>query len=366
MLKGLHKVRRRLASGGHSLHFYAWRGGPKIEAPHGTPAFVAEFQRLTADRNKRHPDGTLQSLIAAYRRSPAYTDLAPETRKGYIRRIIKIETAFGDMPLAALADPRVRAVFLDWRDAMAASGPREADYCFAVLARILSWAYDRRTISANPCERPGRLSSGSRAAMIWTDDQIAALLAVASPQVALMVQLAIHTGQRQGDLRGLAWTAYDGQSIRLRQSKIGRFLTIPATAELRKVLDQTKRRAVQICTTSRGTPWTADGFKSSFATAKEAAGIAGLTFHDFRGTTVLRLAAAGCTVPEIASITGHALKDAETILDRHYLSRDRSLGESAIAKLEKHMRGTDAVNEGVNGPGDQKAPSAEIAAISKR
>jgi hypothetical protein len=65
------------------------------------------------------------------------------------------------------------------------------------------------------------------------------------------------------------------------------------------------------------------------------------------------LAAAGCTVPEIAAITGHALKDAETILDRHYLSRDRSLGESAIAKLEKHRSGTQTVNGPVNGSGAQ-------------
>lgn len=183
-----------------------------------------------------------------------------------------------------------------------------------------------------------------------------------------MVQLAINTGQRQGDLRTLPWSAYDGQFIRLRQSKTGRHLIIPVTAELRAVLDtakQAKRRAVQICTTSRGTPWTADGFKTSFGKARDAAQIEGLTFHDFRGTTVLRLAAAGCTVPEIASITGHALKDAETILDRHYLSRDRRIGESAISKLEKHRTGTKAVNGAVNGPDAQETPAPVIAMLSK-
>ncbi|MFN7224436.1 MAG: tyrosine-type recombinase/integrase [Paracoccaceae bacterium] len=348
MLKGLHKVRRKLASGAEGLHFYAWRGGPRMVSAFGTPDFVAEFQRLTAGRDRpTHHDGTLQSLINAYQRAPAFTDLMPGTQADYARRIRKIETAFGDMPLAAIADPRVRGEFLQWRDDLAAKGPREADYCFAVLARVLSWAHDRRTIPTNPCERPGRLSSGSRADAVWTDAQIEALLAVASPQVALMVHLAVNTGQRQGDLRTLPWSAYDGQSIRLRQSKTGRNLTIPVTADLARILDatkQAKRRAVQICTTSRGTPWTADGFKTSFGKTRDAAQIEGLTFHDFRGTTVLRLAAAGCTVPEIAAITGHALKDAETILDRHYLSRDRSLGESAISKLEKHRTGTKDAN----------------------
>ena len=46
------------------------------------------------------------------------------------------------------------------------------------------------------------------------------------------------------------------------------------------------------------------------------------------------------TVPEIATITGHALKSVEAMLDRHYLGRDIGLAESAISKLEKHRPGT--------------------------
>ncbi|SEM02487.1 hypothetical protein SAMN04515666_106506 [Bosea lupini] len=45
------------------------------------------------------------------------------------------------------------------------------------------------------------------------------------------------------------------------------------------------------------------------------------------------LAEAGCTVPEIASITGHSLKTVNTILEK-YLSRTRALAEAAMAKFE--------------------------------
>jgi integrase len=58
-----------------------------------------------------------------------------------------------------------------------------------------------------------------------------------------------------------------------------------------------------------------------------------LHFHDLRGTAVIRLAIAGCTVPEIASITGHSLKDVEQILDAHYLGGRDELAESAVLKL---------------------------------
>lgn len=44
---------------------------------------------------------------------------------------------------------------------------------------------------------------------------------------------------------------------------------------------------------------------------------------------------AGCTVPEITTMTGHSLRDVGSILDSHYLSRDSALEESVIRKLER-------------------------------
>jgi len=67
----------------------------------------------------------------------------------------------------------------------------------------------------------------------------------------------------------------------------------------------------------------------------------GLTFHDLRGTAVTRLAIAGCTVPEIATITGHLLADVNAILDAHYLNRDPELGASGIRKLERRTKPPD-------------------------
>lgn len=52
--------------------------------------------------------------------------------------------------------------------------------------------------------------------------------------------------------------------------------------------------------------------------ALQKAEVSGLTFHDLRGTAITKLARAGATVQEIASVTGHTL-DVSIILDRHYL-----------------------------------------------
>ena len=43
---------------------------------------------------------------------------------------------------------------------------------------------------------------------------------------------------------------------------------------------------------------------------------------------------ASVSLSEIATITGHSLRDVRSILDAHYLHRDPALAESAIRKLE--------------------------------
>ncbi len=338
-MKGVHRVTKRLASGAVAVYHYAWRGGPRISGEPGSPEFLAAL----AEANKSapaHHKGTLQEVFNAYQASPAFTALSDSTRKGYARRLPAIEAEFGDMPIKALEDKRARGEFLDWRDRLAKTSPREADYHMAILALMLAWGVDRGRLPANPAARPGRVYKADRTDAIWQDADIAAFLAKAGPQLRLPFLLALWTGQRRNDVLRMAWGAYDGASIRLTQSKGKRRVVVPVAADLKAALDATKRKATVICVTSRGTRWTGDGFSASFRKTCEAAGIEGLTFHDLRGTAVTRLAIAGCTEAEIATITGHSLKSVGMMLDQHYLSRDAGLAESAIAKLEKHRSGT--------------------------
>ena len=168
-------------------------------------------------------------------------------------------------------------------------------------------------------------------------EHVTAFRAVASERLWQALVLAIETGQRQGDLIRLPWSAYDGQWIRLRQSKGGQRVQVPVTQDLKAILDAMPRSSPVILTSSAGRPWTSDGLRTSWHRASRAAGLVDLTFHDLRGTAVTRLAEAGCTEAEIASITGHSIKSVGAILDR-YLARTKGLALSAIEKLEKSKR----------------------------
>jgi len=104
-----------------------------------------------------------------------------------------------------------------------------------------------------------------------------------------VVAATLWTGQRQGDLLRLPWSAYDSSP-------------------------------------------------TSWSKACDRAGIEDPTFHELRGTAVIRLAVAGATVPQIATFTGHSLKEVEAILDAHYLGRDIELAEAAVLKLEARTK----------------------------
>ena len=213
VLKGIHKVNKRLATGELKTYYYAWRGGPQIKASPGSPEFVRLYNDAYA--NLRKPAaGTLMTIIAEYKASAEYNRLQPSTLRAYAAYIRLIEQEFGDMPLAALADPRVRGDFKQWRNSFAET-PRKADYAWTTLARILSFATDRALISANPCEGGGRLYVANRTDKVWQEEHVEAFLKIAPAEMQLGLLLALWTGQRQGDLLRLPWSAYDGKHIRL-------------------------------------------------------------------------------------------------------------------------------------------------------
>jgi integrase len=337
-LKGINRTRKRLADGTWVTYYYAWKGGPRLPGKPGSAEFIAAYNEAVAKRAVP-PSGTLLSVLQSYQASPDFTDLARSTRRSYVPLIKRIEKAFADFPLSALTDRRTRGVFMSWRDRIAiASGRRQADYAWTVLARVLSWGVDRGLVMSNPCERGGRLYRASRGDKTWSEADEAAFLARAPRHLHLPLLLALWTGQRQGDLLRLPWSAYDGSHIRLRQGKTGARVVIPVGAPLKAVLDTAPRTNPMMLTSTDNRPWTSDGFRASWRKACVVAGVTGVTFHDLRGTAVTRLAVAGCTEAEIASITGHSLRDVGAILDAHYLRRDPALAESAIKKLEREKR----------------------------
>jgi integrase len=338
-LQGINTVRKRLKDGSEAVYYYHRATGIPLAGKPGSPEFLREYGKAEQTLLDRHA-GTFNGLVRDYTLSPEFEKLAESTQREYRRMLTRAEVKFGNMPLAALEDPRVRQDFMTWRAKVAKeSGDREADNRLSVISAMLTWAKENGQVFSNHIAGFRRLHSVDRSELIWLPEHINAFMRVASIELQRALILALHTGQRQGDLLRLGWSNYDGAWISLRQGKSrrngqpGRKVEIPCTKALRKMLDGFDRTGAVILATKTGQPWKPRYFKAQWEAATKKAGITDLHFHDLRGTAITMLAEAGCKTSQIASITGHSLKTVTTILDK-YLARTRVLAGEAITLFE--------------------------------
>lgn len=337
-LKGINTVRYPVADGSTQTYYYHRATGKRLKGTPGTAEFAASFEEAGRAAAQERSAGTVSWLIRQYCDSLQWKKLAESTRTIGALNLKACEAKWGTTPLKHVENPKSRAIFLRWHDGLAETQPRAADNKLAALARVFSWGHDRGHLSHNPIATFERAYGSSRAELIWLPEHVAAFEAEASPEIELALLLALHTGQRQGDLLRLPWSAYDGQAITMRQGKGGRRVWIPGTVALRQALDAAPRRATTILTKADGSSWTKSAFHHAWKAVFEKAKITDdLHFHDLRGTAVTMLSEAGCTPQEIATITGHTLASVNKILEV-YLARTKALAQSAIVKLDAHRR----------------------------
>jgi integrase len=190
---------------------------------------------------------------------------------------------------------------------------------------------------------------------------VAAADAIGRPEIGDAIMLGLWTGQRQNDRLLLVEDQQGADGIGFRQHKKGgQPLLIPAAPELSVRLRAIRHRRrdwkvnfpLVVVDERQRQPFTASWYRHTFARVRDFAatgkGIHELTstpvtitpmpsladFHDqdLRDTAVTWLALAGCTIPQIGSITGHSPKTIEQVL-KHYLGMHPELARSAIARL---------------------------------
>jgi integrase len=336
--KGINVVRARLASGETKSYYYHRATGTRLVGTPGSTEFLACFADAERSNQQRNV-GTLSGLIREFEGTKQWRRLADSTKTEYKRVFRFWDAEYGTCPYRALEDKASRADIIKWHDRFSEGKPREADNRCTILARVLAWGAKDGPLKVNVLDGFERAYASNRSDIIWLPEDIESFLAVASPEMQFAMVLALHTGQRQGDIRRLAWSAYDGNSIILRQGKARRLgraapiVRIPCTKALKATLDNARRRAAVMLTTKTGLAFKKRYFAEQWQATCKAAGIFDLHFHDIRGTTVTMLAEAECTLPEIVAITGHSLRRAQDILEK-YLARTSRLAESAIAKFE--------------------------------
>ncbi len=321
---------------GRTYYYFRRKGFPKVRLPDNPSSaeFAKAYERLLVQAGDMsrftHEDGTLGALITAFKASPEFTqDIKPKTQKGYERYLLMLEK-YNDLP----ADYMTRRWILEKRDSLS-DRPRTANYFMQTVRRLYSFGMDRGIVTSNPASKPKMLKQKGRY-RAWADNECDQFEASNPPLPILRAyMLAVHTGQRQGDVLRMTWNQYDGAVIRLWQGKtqdedIDEPLVIPVRDVLREFLDNQERDGLLIVKTKTGKQYLEDHFRHQFRKALNAAGLTHLQFHGLRHTMGKRLAEADANVKSILGQKTDAMA-------LHYSSaaNQSKLAHIAIEKLDR-------------------------------
>lgn len=325
--------------------------------------FVAAIEREIAQRRAKKAAGkrlvpraksyfSIGELLDEFRASKAFKSLAPATRRDYAKKLAVLERDEPELMRAPAGD-FTKPTALALHEALwERRGHAMANGVLAVLRAAFSQAVARGRggLMQNPCEKL-RLPGLRPRLRVATVAEIAALMAAADrleTGVGDAIQLALYSGQRQGDVLALAEDGTEAGRIRLRQSKTGARVSIriiaPLAARLAAVRERNRmagRVGRTIVQTASGASYKGNHFRHRFAAVRALAlaaapSLADFRFLDLRDTAVTWLHRAGCDVPEIASVTGHSLESVHRIL-KHYLALDEATNDRAMGKLERWL-----------------------------
>lgn len=357
-IKGIHKVKKALADGSlieyHRIGRGAgaqtfWQSDSHIEL--GSHEYL---QALTQAKEEAKPSHNLfRSIIADYLNSREFGALAPRTQRDIRYTIYAangVEERFGDAPIKALENHKIRAIALKWRDTF--DSDRVADERIGTLTKIVSWAYDRSLISNHYLTDIRKRYTVDRSAVIWSNEVIEKFLQNAPEYVARILLVATETGLRPGDLIRLSsqhvFKTKKAREIRIRTNKKGQLAVLPVTKGMAKVIDEAPTDDLPYLRNASGNIWVLpdslgdivsewrDRLKIPEVFLRESKGKVELTklrLYDARGTAATRLLEAGAELGQIASCMGWSLQTADKTI-RSYVRVNGSDSDAILSLLE--------------------------------
>jgi integrase len=339
MLAKLRYVTRRANRKGERWY---WQrpGHPLVRLPDKPIERMATAEQLNAVADAKascDPQrGSIGWVAEQYRASDEYRDLAPATVK-YYRRFLRDIEALGSRLLFASFTRRAVIDFIETYPK-----PHQRRQAAAVLKNLFQLARYYGLVAHD--ETAGlRLRMTKPRDRVWSEDEINRWLEAARGEDLHMTTgflLLKYTAQRPDDMLKMTWPRYSDSAIRLRQQKTGVLLDVPLHPVLAEHLCGLARSSTSLTiVTFRGRPVKYPRFNERFRRIAERAGISDAQARDLRRTAMLRMAEAGATVPQIASVSGHSIEATQRILET-YLPRNRGLAEIAITRLAEYKKGS--------------------------
>jgi len=274
---------------------------------------MAPQRPLRARPGASSPAAAQIAAVVAYYASTGFLELRPSSQTAYRTVLERLRREHGDKPIALLNRKGLQKLMA------AAPSPGAANFLLSVLRILLRFAISEELRDDNPALSVEPVKVRSDGYHCWTEREIEQfeIYWPIGTRARLAMALQLYTGQRASDVITMTWRDVQ-KAIPVRQVKTDVRLSLPVHPELRRVLDGSREvTATNLVSmhllTNAGSPFEAKPYSSWFRRRAREAGLpAGCSSHGLRKAAARRLAEAGCTVHQIAAITGHkSLKEIE-------------------------------------------------------
>jgi integrase len=179
-----------------------------------------------------------------------------------------------------------------------------------IMKKMFNLAIDWSFTELNPVQKIKLFSEKDRQKeRLLTEEEEKRLLAACPAYVRPIIETALNTGMRRGEIFNLEWKQVDlkERAIQVVYTKSGRDRIIPINDRMHRVLLNQKQlngKSLYVFPNSNtGRPFT--DIKKSFKCACENTGIKDLRFHDLRHTFASRLVRAGVDLITVRDLLGH-------------------------------------------------------------
>lgn len=289
--------------------FYFRRAGFKSVPLPGlpwSPKFMEVYEAALSGQPlqvgaSRSKPGTVSAAISGYYHDQSFLTLAPSTQRPLRGILEHFRAEHGDKRIALLQRQHI-SMLLKSKKRFAARHWLKAIRGLMKYAVEIGLRHDNPTVSV---KLPSLKTDGYHT---WTEAEIEQFQAhhKAGTRARLALMLLLHTGQRRSDVVRMGRQHVREGVLHVRQQKTGIELAIPLHPALASVITEPPAEHLTLLPTQTGKPFSAAGFGNWFRDRCNEAGLPHCSAHGLRKAAARRLAEAGCTVHEIAAITGHA------------------------------------------------------------
>jgi len=212
---------------------------------------------------------------------------------------------------------------------------RTVDMRIARLKRLFSLCLEWGLCDRNPASKVKLLRKDNKRVRYLSESEEAKLMEAACPALRKVIQFALHTGMRRGEILGLKWSDIHLQTpvivIPATRAKGKKERVIPLNKVVLSILYSLPRpsdRDALVFANKNGGTW--DRMRKLWEKAIKSSGIKDFRFHDTRHTYASRMVSKGIDLAVIKELLGHS--DYETTLRYAHLTPERL--KEAVAVLE--------------------------------